>query len=177
MSNFVDKIIEDLVKGASRAEGFMRGGRASVFVNRDGREEKLAMFGGAGGLMAPAAAAASMLSGGGAAVRPKGPATPPPLPQAALDRMHASSPFAAGPKLGQSYDAGVKAAFAAFGVKEGFAQFLPMLARAGAALAPKLLPAAKSVGNFAMTHPIGQQMAATAGSNLVNRAMTPQQPQ
>ncbi len=102
----------------------------------DGGEKKGALFGGAGGLIPPAAAAASMLSGGGAAVRPKQPASPPPLPQAALNRMHASSPFAAGPKLGQSYNDGMKAACSAFGVKEAFLPMLgavagPMLARAG----------------------------------------------
>lgn len=137
--------------------------------------EKDAMFGGAGGPLDPSVSAAHMvhgmgspIQGGGAGVpHPAAPSMRPQLPRAALDRMHASSPFAAPPKMAAYYDAGVKAAFA---------QFLPMLARAGAALAPKLLPAAKSVGNFAMTHPVGQQLAGAVGSNLVNKAMTPPQP-
>lgn len=45
MSDLVDKIIADLVKGAQASEGFMRNGRASVTVARDGREEKLAGLG------------------------------------------------------------------------------------------------------------------------------------
>jgi hypothetical protein len=271
MSDLMDRIIADLVEGARRSEGFMRGSRAGVEVAREnrGREEKLAnhaalgaglgglllpgigapigaaigadkgqglsaaggtilggaggalagggigallgalaqnpelgamlggglggvggalygahrggkeaMFGGAGGLMAPQAAAASMLSGGGAAMRPQAVAPaakpsgakPPPLPAAALAKMHASSPFAAPPKMGSAYEDGAKAAMAAFGIKEAIAPALLGLARAA-------LPAAKAVGNFAMKNPVGQQMAGTAGSMAVQRAMTPQQPQ
>lgn len=145
-----------------------------------GKGEKVAIFGGPSGPMAPGAAAASMLSGGGAAVRPQGPAArpqgpakPPPLPAAALAKMHASSPFAAGPKVGaleERYDAGVKAACGAFGIKEAIAPALLGLARAA-------LPAAKAVGNFATKNPIGQQMAGTAASMGVQKMMTPSQPQ
>lgn len=202
MSDFLEKILADLVEGGRNSEGFMRGSRPTVIVAREnrGREEKLAshalldgmlksaIFGGAGGLMSPQSVASSMLSGGGAAMRPQAVAPaakatgakPPPLPQAALNRMHASSPFAAGPKLGQSFEHGMKAACAAFGVKEAF---LPALAGLAARAAPMIgraltaaKPAAQAVGNFAMKNPVGQQMAGAAGANLINRAMTPQQP-
>jgi hypothetical protein len=44
---FMDQFIADLVKGAERTEGFMRGGHVGVEVQREhrGREEKLAMQG------------------------------------------------------------------------------------------------------------------------------------
>lgn len=53
MSDVMDKIIADIVEGARRSEGFMRGSRAGVEIDREprGREEKLASMGGAlGGL-------------------------------------------------------------------------------------------------------------------------------
>lgn len=44
MSDFLDKMIADLKEGASRSEGFIRGGHVGVEVARErrGREEKLA---------------------------------------------------------------------------------------------------------------------------------------
>jgi hypothetical protein len=45
MSNIMEKIIADLVKGAQATEGFMRGSRVNVEIGQDrGREEKLAGF-------------------------------------------------------------------------------------------------------------------------------------
>lgn len=53
MSNISDRIIEDLIKGAERTEGFLRGSRVGVEVAREnrGREEKLAMGAGMGALL------------------------------------------------------------------------------------------------------------------------------
>jgi hypothetical protein len=306
MSDLMDRIIADLVEGAQRSEGFMRGGRAGVEVAREnrGREEKLAMdastmlsgipllgpqlaglnaaardnsmgsgfatgmgaglgqlggaaaghalggltdndklqllatllggmgggalggaagrglrqhiqgegdgkhekdaalkaaiFGGAGGLMTPQAAAASMLSGGGAAMRPQAVAPaakpsgakPPPLPAAALAKMHASSPFAAPPKLGAHYDNGASTALAAFGIKEAF---LPMvgallggtalragvgaLARRGAGsamgrMAGKVAPHMSGGIGGAATDMVGSMAGGALGQKLM-----PQQPQ
>ena len=61
MSDLMDRIIADLVEGARRSEGFMRGSRANVEISREnrGREEKLASIGGAlgGGLLGGGAGA------------------------------------------------------------------------------------------------------------------------
>jgi len=50
MSDLMDRIIADLVEGAQRSEGFIRGGRARVEVSREnrGRESKLAGHSGIG---------------------------------------------------------------------------------------------------------------------------------
>lgn len=52
MPDLMDKIIADLVKGAQRSEGFMRGGQVGIEVAREprGREEKLANHAGLGAL-------------------------------------------------------------------------------------------------------------------------------
>lgn len=52
MPDIMDKIIADLIKGAERSEGFMRGGRVGIEVAREprGREEKLANHAGLGAL-------------------------------------------------------------------------------------------------------------------------------
>ncbi len=58
---FLDKFMEDLIKGAQSTEGFVRGGHVGVEVQREnrGREEKLAGLGGAlGGMVGPIGAAA-----------------------------------------------------------------------------------------------------------------------
>lgn len=53
MSDILDKMIADLKEGASRSEGFLRGGHVGVEVARErrGREEKLAMSPGVAGLL------------------------------------------------------------------------------------------------------------------------------
>ncbi len=274
MPDLMDRIIADLVEGARRSEGFIRGGRANVEVSRENRgyESKLAnhaalgaglgglllpgvgapigaalgadkgqgltaaggsILGGAGGALAgglgggglgallglltgnpgagagigatlggaagglggalyganrggekqangmfsmtsPAAGAQHAMNGGGAGVpHPAAPAarpSPPPLPAAALAKMHASSPFAAPPKMAGEFERGSKAACAAFGIKEAF---VPALMAAGRALAPM---AGKALG-FLGKNPIGQQVAGTAASMGVQKMMTPSQPQ
>ena len=277
MSDLMDRIIADLVEGARRSEGFIRGGRASVEVARENRgresklanhtalgaglgagmfehlgsrmgiplagpaaaalsattnggsafgagtgsllgggmggyagaglaellhmnpgtgseigrvlgsglgaaagatrrdESKLAMFGTAGGgmsgLLSPHEAGAHMVNSMKPAARvPRpAPAAGPAAGPSPFRPPGGPSPFAAPPKMAEEFERGVKAACVAFGVKEAF---LPAAMAAGRAL----LPAAKAVGNFATKNPIGQQMAGTAGSMAVQRAMTPQQP-
>lgn len=60
--SIVDQIIEDLVKGAQASEGFVRGSRANVEIQRHGEEQKLANHAGLGAGLG----AASMLPFGGA---------------------------------------------------------------------------------------------------------------
>lgn len=52
MSDFMDRVIADLIEGAQRSEGFIRGSRAGVELQREnrGREEKLANHAGLGAL-------------------------------------------------------------------------------------------------------------------------------
>lgn len=61
-----EKIIQDIIKGAAGAEGFMRGGSVGVERMQLGREEKLASnYGGLGGLVGPVGAAAGAEDGSG----------------------------------------------------------------------------------------------------------------
>lgn len=60
MSDIMEKIIADLIKGAAESEGFLRGGKVNVEIGRDrGHETKLAgLGGGLGGALGPLGAAA-----------------------------------------------------------------------------------------------------------------------
>ena len=69
-------------------------------------------------------------------------------------------------KLSSAQHEGVKAAAARFGVKEAFAGALARLA-----------PMAGKAMGFLGKNPIGQQIAGAAASNVVNRVMTPKEPQ
>jgi len=75
-----------------------------------------------------------------------------------------------GDKLSSAAHEGAKTAAARFGIKEAF---WPALL-AGAA---RLAPMAARAGGFLAKNPIGQQIAGTAASNVVNRVMQPKQPQ
>jgi len=119
----------------------------------------------------PAAAAGQAMHGVSStgAMPKKG---PPPLPAAALSRMHAESPFAAPPKmamLNSEFVAGARAACTTFGVKEAF---LPALLAGARALAPKVLPAVMG----AAKSPIGQQALGVGAQMGVQRMMTPKEP-
>lgn len=161
-----------IAKQIGATGGSMIGGQMGGKDDRgmlDRLRGKHSMFGGAAGLTSPKAVGSQMVSGMKPPAAAPAAAKPPPLPAAALAKMHASSPFAAPPKMGAQYEAGAKAACVAFGIKVAI---FPALLAAGRAA----LPAAKAVGNFATKNPIGQQMAGTAASMGVQKMMTPQQP-
>ncbi len=173
MSDLMDRIIADLVEGARRSEGFIRGSRANVEVAREnrGREEKLAAFNGeplgvravkaaifgtpGQPMMDPSVTAARLVHGTEPAIKKPMTAKPPPIPAAAMRK---------------AAEDGALAALRTFGIKEAF---IPALIAGARALAPM---AGKALG-FLGKNPIGQQVAGTAASMGVQRAMTPSQPQ
>ena len=65
--SIVDKIIEDLIKGAQASEGFMRGSRVNVEVQRHGEEQKLANHAGLGAGLGSLLGHTIPLPGGGIA--------------------------------------------------------------------------------------------------------------
>jgi hypothetical protein len=198
VSDIMEKIIADLIKGAAESEGFMRGGKVNVEIGRDrGHETKLASFGGAlgGGLLGGGAGAlggglagagtsallgkllhlnpettqdmGAMLGLGGAALGGLGGA-------AAGTSAGMNDPSMLqrlkGGALEERYVSGVKAAAAAFHVKEAFIGALLAGARA---LAPKVLPAVMG----AAKSPIGQQALGMGAQMGVQKMMTPREPQ
>ncbi len=197
MDSFFEKFIADLVKGASASP--YTGAKPSVEINHLGSTHKLAAFDEVSAVMEklgfftmhdPTAVAQQLVHGSGplgptaGALLPSpmpGAGKPPPIPAAAMRRGPPPIPAAA--KM--AFDQGSQAALEAFGVKEAF---LPALAAIGGMAARALpaigraftaaKPALSRAGGFLMKHPVGQQVAGTAASNMVNRAMNPQpQPQ
>lgn len=165
MSDFFERFVADLTKGAAETEGFVRGGRVGVEVAREpqGHEQKLA--------------AAIPPPIPRAAIAKKG---PPPIPSKKAP-VGAASMFTIGGKTPEwtkggsvsgSYARGAEAALDAFGVKEAFwGAILPTAASflGGAGLkkglgwaASKFLPGAKGVGGA-----VGN--VARKGLNVLNK--------
>ena len=124
MSDFFERLVADMTKGAAETEGFIRGGRVAVQAQRDpqGFEQKLAAA-----TPPPIPAAAFAKKGPppppAAAMAKKG---PPPVPKAkgatGAERMFTiggkTPEWAKGGSVSGSYANGAEAALAAFGVKE-----------------------------------------------------------
>lgn len=152
--------------------GMVGGGMLGAAGGRAlGHTEKASMF----SMSNPATATQKFLGGGAGAPHPAAPAakTPPPLPAAALSRMHAESPFAAPPKmamLNSEFVAGAHAACTTFGVKKAF---VGPLIQGALAVAKKALP---GVINAAKS-PIGQQALGMGAQMGVQKIMTPKEPQ
>ena len=185
MSDLMDRIIADLVEGARRSEGFIRGGRANVEVAREnrGRETKLAAFDDAPlGIKAaifsmtdPSVAAARLVHGTEAPIKKPAasPAKPPPTPplrKAAAD--------------------GAAAAMATFQIKEAILPLVGALLggtalRAGAGALARGV-GGKTLGNIAgkalpkMTGGIGgaaTDMVGSMAGGALGQKMMPQQQQ
>lgn len=169
MSDFFDRLVADMTKGAAETEGFIRGGRVAVQAAHDpqGFEQKLAA----------AAPPPIPIRAHGAEIRrlvkkrqAEGLGDEVKLPGLPPVRSRASADVS--PKLGHSYAQGAEDALDAFGVKQAFlGAVLPMAASflGGSALkkglgwaAGKFLPGAKGIGGM-----VGN--VARKGMNVLNK--------